>query len=119
MAEFYNVNVLDAALREVGIPIDGCASDGRIDFRAEATAVQKEQGAQILADYDPDVALWGEVRKERNQLLRDSDWIAVTDSVLSAEEQADWGDYRQELRDIPQTFSDDPESVVWPEIPEE
>ena len=117
MAEFYDVNVLDAALREAGIPIDGCSSDGRIDYQAEATAVQKEQGAQILAEYDPDVALWGEVRKERNQLLRDSDWTAVTDSALSAGEQANWGDYRQGLRDLPQIFLD-AEAVEWPDAPD-
>ena len=50
-------------------------------------------------------------------LLRDSDWTAVTDSALGGAEQTAWAEYRQELRDIPQTY-DDAESVVWPDAPE-
>lgn len=48
---------LDAALRAAGIPIDGCASDGRIDFRAEATDEQRRAATAIRAaqpEHDPD-----------------------------------------------------------------
>lgn len=48
---------LDAALRAAGIPIDGCASDGRIDFRAEATDEQRQAAALIRAaqpEHNPD-----------------------------------------------------------------
>ena len=61
---------------------------------------------------------WSIVRGKRDDLLRKSDWTAVTDSALGEADQTDWGDYRQALRDVPQTFSDDPENVVWPEAPE-
>jgi hypothetical protein len=61
---------------------------------------------------------WSIVRGNRDDLLRKSDWTAVTDTALSEADQADWEDYRQALRDIPQTYSDDPENVVWPEAPE-
>ena len=60
---------------------------------------------------------WIDARTERDQLLRDSDWTAVTDTALSEADQTDWEDYRQALRDIPQTYSDDVESVVWPDAP--
>jgi len=60
---------------------------------------------------------WSIVRGKRDGLLRDSDWTAVTDTALSEADQTDWEDYRQELRDIPQTY-DDAESVVWPNTPE-
>jgi sugar/nucleoside kinase (ribokinase family) len=116
MAEFYDVNVLDAALREAGIPIDGCASDGRIDYRAEATAAQKKKGTKILADYDPDVALWGDVRKERNQLLRDSDPVMLSDYPISDDDKTAMEGYRATLRDIPQSF-DSPSDVVFPSPP--
>ena len=116
MAEFYDVNVLDAALREAGIPIDGCSSDGRIDYQAEATAVQKQQGAQILAEYDPDVALWIEVRNKRDALLAASDHVLMPDYPM--EDRSAWESYRQELRDIPQAYSDI-EEIAWPEDPEE
>ena len=61
---------------------------------------------------------WSIVRGKRDGLLQKSDWTAVTDSALGEADQTDWGDYRQALRDVPQTFSDDPENVVWPEAPE-
>ncbi len=60
---------------------------------------------------------WRVVRGNRDDLLRDSDWTAVTDSALGGAEQTAWAEYRQELRDIPQTY-DDAESVVWPDAPE-
>ena len=61
---------------------------------------------------------WANVRGKRDDLLRDSDWTAVTDTALGEADQTDWEDYRQDLRDIPQTYSADVESVVWPNTPE-
>jgi len=60
---------------------------------------------------------WANVRGKRDDLLRDSDWTAVTDTALGEADQTDWEDYRQDLRDIPQTYSADVESVVWPDAP--
>ncbi len=48
--------------------------------------------------------------------MRKSDWTAVTDTVLGEADQTDWGDYRQALRDVPQTY-DDAGDVVWPDAP--
>ena len=62
---------------------------------------------------------WSIVRGKRDGLLRKSDWTAVTDSALGGGEQIDWEEHRQDLRDIPQTYSADVESVVWPDAPEE
>ena len=59
---------------------------------------------------------WANVRGKRDDLLRDSDWTAVTDTALSEADQTDWEDYRQALRDIPQTY-DDAGDVVWPDAP--
>ena len=61
---------------------------------------------------------WIDLRAARNELLRDCDWTDLPHNPLSSGEQDEWESYRQDLRDIPQTFSDDPESVVWPETPE-
>ena len=61
---------------------------------------------------------WAAVRAKRDELLRKSDWTAVTDSALGGAEQINWEEHRQDLRDIPQTYSADVESVVWPESPE-
>jgi len=59
---------------------------------------------------------WSIVRGKRDNLLRKSDWTAVTDTVLSEADQTDWSDYRQALRDVPQTY-DDAGDVVWPDAP--
>lgn len=56
------------------------------------------------------------VRKERDNLLQETDWTQVVDSPLPDDKKAEFAVYRQALRDIPQTYSD-PDLVVWPEKP--
>ena len=58
------------------------------------------------------------IRVERNNLLHTSDWTQGNDSPLTDEVKASWATYRQELRDIPETYTADPDAVVWPEAPE-
>jgi Phage tail assembly chaperone protein len=55
-----------------------------------------------------------EIREQRNQKLKDSDWTQVADAPV---DQAAWAAYRQALRDIPsqQGF---PWDVQWPTQPE-
>ena len=53
MAQTINVGKLDRELRAANIPIDGCASNGRIDFRAEATEAQKALAEKIKANHTP------------------------------------------------------------------
>lgn len=55
-----NVSKLDWELVEAGIPIYGCASDGRIDFKPEATTAQKQLAEQIKINHNP---IW--YREER------------------------------------------------------
>ena len=59
---------------------------------------------------------WKNIRKERNQLLKDSDYIMLKDYPTTVSEQ-EWTTYRQSLRDIPQTFSN-PDDVTYPDKPE-
>jgi len=58
---------------------------------------------------------WFEVRAARNQALKDSDWRAGKDVVLSTA----WREFRQELRDLPQN-SDSANDAAdsWPTPPE-
>jgi hypothetical protein len=58
------------------------------------------------------------VRVERNDLLHTSDWTQGNDSPLTDEVKTSWATYRQELRDLPETYTADPDSVVWPQAPE-
>ncbi len=60
--------------------------------------------------------MWKKIRKERNQLLKDSDYTMLKDYPTTVSEQ-EWTTYRQSLRDIPQTFSN-PDDVTYPDKPE-
>jgi hypothetical protein len=61
---------------------------------------------------------WAAVRGIRDDLLTQSDPFVLPDrwATYSADKQQEWSDYRQTLRDIPQTFAD-PADVVWPTKP--
>jgi len=52
------------------------------------------------------------VRSERDQKLKDTDWMGMSDVTMSA----DWATYRQALRDVP-TQEGFPHTVTWPEEP--
>ena len=53
------------------------------------------------------------VRNQRERLLSDTDWMALSDNTMTTE----WASYRQALRDI--TAQDGfPYSVIWPTKPE-
>jgi hypothetical protein len=64
------------------------------------------------ADYVPPAPTWASIRGERDALLKSTDWWAVSDRAMSSDET----NYRQALRDVPQTFSS-PADVVWPTKP--
>lgn len=65
-----------------------------------------------MAKYDT----WIGVRGKRNLLLSQSDWTQLPDAPLTAEQRQEWSKYRQDLRDLPQTF-ENAEDVVYPEGP--
>lgn len=52
------------------------------------------------------------VRQQRNALLAETDWAALTDNTLSPELAA----YRQALRDVPEQAGF-PETINWPSRP--
>ena len=54
-----------------------------------------------------------ELRRQRNQLLTETDYLALVDSTLTDEMQA----YRQALRDLPANTVD-PANPVFPTKPE-
>ena len=52
------------------------------------------------------------LREERNRLIAETDWWAMSDRTMTAEQTA----YRQALRDITNTYSS-LDNVVWPTKP--
>ena len=65
-----------------------------------------------VAEPDKDV----EYRYYRNQLLAECDWTQLGDNNLTEEQRAEWAQYREALRNVPQQ-AEYPEHVVWPEKP--
>jgi hypothetical protein len=58
---------------------------------------------------------WSELRSKRNNLLSNTDWIAVSDNNLSEEQKEKWKIYRQQLRDFPSIISDPTNpDIDWP-----
>jgi len=58
---------------------------------------------------------WDDIRATRDQILSDTDWTMTTGASV---DQAQWAAYRQNIRDIPQTYSGKtPDDVVWPTQP--
>jgi hypothetical protein len=62
--------------------------------------------------------IWVKVREKRNWLLVLSDNTQADDvtNVTTKAKRLQWGEYRQELRDIPQSFTD-PKLVTYPTEP--
>lgn len=73
-----------------------------------------ENGEAVLVPYVPPAPTWAQIRAQRDNLLKESDWVGLTDVNISNKQA--WQNYRQELRDIPQNFIN-PQDVVWPTKP--
>lgn len=56
------------------------------------------------------------IRKERNKLLLESDWVVAKAYELGTEVPQEWKEYRQALRDIP-SQEGFPFVVVFPQLP--
>ena len=63
-------------------------------------------------DADQQPWLWPRFRSERNSLLLQSDWTQVSDAPVDA---SAWANYRQKLRDLPDTV--DINNILWPAKP--
>ena len=58
---------------------------------------------------------WDDIRSKRDSILQATDWTMTTGATV---DQAQWAAYRQNLRDLPQTYKDKtPDDVVWPTQP--
>ena len=72
-----------------------------------------ELTAEEIAANAPSVeSLWQNLRSQRNFLLFETDYLALSDVTMSVEMAA----YRQALRDLPANTTD-PANPVWPTKP--
>jgi hypothetical protein len=60
------------------------------------------------------------LRIDRDNLLSKSDWTQVLDCPLTDSKKTEWATYRQQLRDLPLSYSNlsDLADVTWPTAPE-
>ena len=85
--------------------------DGTFPFTPEEEAEWDAREAEWAAGESDRKA--SAIREQRNELLKETDWMAGSDVTMSD----DWKTYRQELRDI--TLQDSfPDSVTWPDKPQ-
>tara|TARA_R100000781_G_scaffold113964_1_gene83640 strand:+ start:1176 stop:1409 length:234 start_codon:yes stop_codon:yes gene_type:complete len=59
------------------------------------------------------------LRLIRKTLLQESDWTQASDSPLTNAKKTEWATYRQQLRDLPASYSneDSINDVVFPSEP--
>ena len=72
-----------------------------------------EAKIQELIDAQP----WKELRTKRDRRLAQSDWVVMSDVSVSEETKQAWLDYRQALRDLPDTTRN-PSAPDWPKFGE-
>jgi hypothetical protein len=72
--------------------------------------------AQRDADMEAHDLDLNHVRGQRNGLLSGSDWTQIGDAALGDHTAEEWATYREELRDLTETYSRVSE-VVWPNDP--
>ena len=75
-----------------------------------------EEEAELDARREASDLDMSHVRGQRDGQLRNSDWTQIGDAALAGHTAEEWAEYRQELRDVPQTYSRVSE-VVWPMDP--
>lgn len=85
-----------------------------IDYTEQELAERLEQKKNNFFSY---------IRSQRDILLKDTDWTMVVDVTENKTEEwvSSWKTYRQELRDLPQTYADttdyDTNNIIWPKHP--
>ena len=92
---------------EVSIPFD----EGNTDYQEYLAWVEEGHTAEAATS----TLTWDNIRTKRDNILQSTDWTMTTGATV---DQAQWAAYRQNLRDIPQTYKDkNPDDVVWPTQP--
>ncbi len=91
-----------------------------IQINDEVREMTDEEYAELIAsgwtiEINEEEKLVAYMRDQRNLLLKESDWTQVADSPV--DKQA-WAEYRQQLRDYPNTWTPS-DKVEFPATPKE
>jgi hypothetical protein len=82
------------------------------DYALFLEELQKNEAE--LVGLNTNIFTWEDIRAIRNGLLKETDWTDLPSTPLRNKQA--WVDYRQDLRDITETFRT-PNEVVWPKRP--
>jgi len=91
-----------------------------IDDKVIETVITRDKTPEELEKESVQEQLnkWEAIRSQRDELLKKSDIYVMIDrwNSMDSTEQQQWTEYRQLLRDIPQTYTD-PDLVIFPTLP--
>ncbi|WP_374321895.1 tail fiber assembly protein [Brevundimonas sp.] len=79
-------------------------------------ALADEAANKPAPSWGPNCEIGNAVRAERQRRLLACDWTQTLDAPLATAKVAQWGAYRQALRNLTTTYPD-PSDVVWPTPP--
>jgi len=103
---------------KIGKEVSVIRSDGWCIPFDEANIMYQEYLTWVAAGNTAEAAdglTWNDIRSERDDILKSTDWTMTSGATV---DQAQWAAYRQNLRDLPQTYKDKtPDDVVWPTQP--
>ena len=89
--------------------------EDKLKNQGEWNAIQAWVAEGNTVEEAGDKLTWDDIRLKRDGILQSTDWTMTTGATV---DQAQWAAYRQNLRDIPQTYKDKtPDDVVWPTQP--
>jgi hypothetical protein len=88
----------------------------KITIEDEAANIGRAIVLNLCGENPTDAEKWDAIKVVRGELLQASDWTQLGDAVLTLAERADWQNYRQALRDLPQVYAS-AEQVIFPEVP--
>ena len=91
-----------------------------LDYRAVLVIKDSEGNIKLEPDTDAMTSMYEYeyqgIRNQRNELLYKSDWTQIPGGPLSDDKKAEWGVYRQQLRDLV-IEGTCPLNFVWPTPP--
>tara|TARA_R100000005_G_C4940677_1_gene165327 strand:+ start:567 stop:884 length:318 start_codon:yes stop_codon:yes gene_type:complete len=94
-------------------PNTGWADDGEGVFDVDGNRIEIDQALVDAAAIEVATErAWSDLRSKRNELLSETDYLALSDGSLTDEMRT----YRQSLRDLPSNTTD-PTNPTWPTKP--
>ena len=109
----------DEEIADAGyVAVDDMPACSNINEKVEWNTVKKKWDAVLLNEQELADNLekrWVEARQERDSLLKESDIQVLLAVELNEPVSQELRNYRQELRDIPQKYSD-PKDIAWPSV---